>query len=55
MLIEWAVRNDRTRIVQTRVDQLDAENSARLDRHLEVVTRTVSPWERPIRRVEATA
>jgi len=42
---EWAVRHRITDVVSPRADRLDAQNSARLDSNLQVVTREVSGWQ----------
>lgn len=41
---EWATRT-RGDVIQKRSDRLDAENSARLDKTLQIVSRTVSTWK----------
>lgn len=42
---EWAVRNGSWGAIMKRKDRLDAENSARMDRRLEIVSREVTPWQ----------
>ncbi len=41
---EWAVRHRVTGVVMAMRDRGDAENEARLNRDLEVVSRTVTEW-----------
>ena len=46
-MTEWAVRHRATAVVRKMRDRGDAENEARLNRDLEVVSRSVTEWKAP--------